>query len=82
MGAAGSAAAADAQAVPELMLAPAEDGGAGAWNEAAADEVLRLLEARDVLAVGPGLGRFPGEAAFMRALWGALRVPWSWTRTP
>lgn len=56
-------------AVPELMLAPAEDGGAGTWNEAAADEVLRLLEARDVLAVGPGLGRFPGEEAFMRALW-------------
>ncbi|RCX18086.1 NAD(P)H-hydrate epimerase [Fontibacillus phaseoli] len=56
-------------AVPELMLAPAEDGGAGAWNEAAAGEMLRLLEARDVLAVGPGVGRFPGEAAFLRALW-------------
>ncbi|MEF2966303.1 NAD(P)H-hydrate dehydratase [Paenibacillus sp. M1] len=61
-------------AVPELMLAPAEDGGAGAWNEAAAGDVLRLLAARDVLAVGPGLGRFPGEAAFLRALWeGAAR---------
>ncbi|WP_410771050.1 NAD(P)H-hydrate dehydratase [Fontibacillus sp. BL9] len=61
-------------AVPELMLAPAEDGGTGAWNEAAAGEVLRLLEARDVLAVGPGLGRFPGEASFLRALWeGASR---------
>ncbi|MNO21459.1 Bifunctional NAD(P)H-hydrate repair enzyme Nnr [compost metagenome] len=56
-------------AVPELMLAPAADGGAGAWNAAAADEVLRLLAARDVLAVGPGLGRFAGEDAFMRALW-------------
>ncbi|MNC41701.1 Bifunctional NAD(P)H-hydrate repair enzyme Nnr [compost metagenome] len=56
-------------AVPELMLAPAEDGGAGAWSEAAAAEVLRLLAARDVLAVGPGMGRFPGEDGFMRALW-------------
>lgn len=56
-------------AVPELMLAPVEGGGTGAWDSAAADEVLRLLAARDVLAVGPGLGRFPGEAAFLRALW-------------
>ncbi|MNO42433.1 Bifunctional NAD(P)H-hydrate repair enzyme Nnr [compost metagenome] len=56
-------------AVPELMLAPAKDDGAGAWSEAAAEEVLRLLAARDVLAVGPGMGRFPGEDGFMRALW-------------
>ncbi|MGG3456361.1 NAD(P)H-hydrate dehydratase [Paenibacillus rhizolycopersici] len=57
-------------AVPELMLAPA--GGApeaGAWNAAAAPELLRLLAARDVLAVGPGLGRFPGEDGFLRAVW-------------
>ncbi|GIO86928.1 bifunctional NAD(P)H-hydrate repair enzyme [Paenibacillus faecis] len=61
-------------AVPELMLAPVADGGSGAWNPAAANEVLRLLEARDVLAVGPGLGRFPGEGAYLRALWeGAAR---------
>ncbi|MNO35043.1 Bifunctional NAD(P)H-hydrate repair enzyme Nnr [compost metagenome] len=56
--------------VPELMLAPA--GGApeaGAWNAAAAPELLRLLAARDVLAVGPGLGRFPGEDGFLRAVW-------------
>lgn len=55
-------------AVPELMLAPA-GGEAGAWNAAAAAELLRLLAARDVLAVGPGLGRFPGEEAFLRAVW-------------
>lgn len=62
-------------AVPELMLAPVADGGTGAWSEAAADEVLRLLAARDVLAVGPGLGRFPGEASFLRALWEGTRHP-------
>lgn len=62
-------------AVPELMLAPVADGGTGGWGTAAAaDELLRLLAARDVLAVGPGLGRFPGEAALLRALWeGAAR---------
>lgn len=55
-------------AVPELMLAPA-GGEAGAWNAAAAAELLRLLAARDVLAIGPGLGRFPGEDGFLRAVW-------------
>ncbi|CAM4414904.1 MULTISPECIES: NAD(P)H-hydrate dehydratase [Paenibacillus] len=62
-------------AVPELMLAPAASGDAGAWNAAAAGEVLRLLAARDVLAVGPGLGRFPGEDAFLRALWEGAQRP-------
>lgn len=62
-------------AVPELMLAPVADGGSGAWNPAAANEVLRLLEARDVLAVGPGLGRFPGEGVYLRALWEGVARP-------
>ncbi|AZK45001.1 NAD(P)H-hydrate dehydratase [Paenibacillus lentus] len=64
-----------AGAVPELMTAPIPDDGNGAWSEAAADEVLRLMQARDVLAVGPGLGRFPGEAGFLRALWEGIPRP-------
>lgn len=64
-----------AGAVPELMTAPVPDDGNGAWSEAAADEVLRLMQARDVLAVGPGLGRFPGEAGFLRALWEGIPRP-------
>lgn len=64
-----------AGAVPELMTAPVPDNGNGAWSEAAADEVLRLMQARDVLAVGPGLGRFPGEVGFLRALWEGIPRP-------
>lgn len=62
-------------AVPELMLAPVGDGASGGWSEAAASEVLRLLETRSVLAAGPGLGRFAGEGAFLRALWAGARRP-------
>lgn len=61
-------------AVPELMLAPAGDGADG-WSAAAAEEVLRLLETRTVLAAGPGLGRFSGEQAFLRALWERAQRP-------
>lgn len=62
-------------AVPELMLAPVGDGASEGWSEAAAGEVLRLLETRSVLAAGPGLGRFAGESAFLRALWEGARCP-------
>ena len=55
--------------VPELMLAAAADGNSGEWNAASAAAVLRLAESRDVLATGPGLGRFKGDTDWLRRLW-------------
>ncbi|PJN51725.1 Bifunctional NAD(P)H-hydrate repair enzyme Nnr [Paenibacillus sp. GM2FR] len=57
-------------AAPEVMLAPAtgEESG-GYWDEASAEQVLELAKTRDVLAVGPGLGRFEGDARWLRRLW-------------
>lgn len=55
--------------VPELMLAAAADGDSGEWNAASASAVLRLAESRDVLATGPGLGRFKGDTDWLRRLW-------------
>ncbi|WP_338590481.1 NAD(P)H-hydrate dehydratase [Paenibacillus sp. Y5S-9] len=55
--------------VPELMLAAAADGDSGEWNAASAGVVLRLAESRDVLATGPGLGRFKGDTDWLRRLW-------------
>ncbi|WP_138495153.1 NAD(P)H-hydrate dehydratase [Paenibacillus pinistramenti] len=62
-------------AVPELMLAPAGRDGAAHWSAEAAADVLRLLETRDMLAAGPGLGRFDGDAAWLRALWQGADKP-------
>ncbi|EGG38610.1 bifunctional ADP-dependent NAD(P)H-hydrate dehydratase/NAD(P)H-hydrate epimerase [Paenibacillus sp. HGF5] len=57
-------------ASPEVMLAPAtEEESGGCWNEASAEQVLALAKSRDVLAVGPGLGRFEGDARWLRRLW-------------
>ncbi|MCM3262194.1 NAD(P)H-hydrate dehydratase [Paenibacillus lautus] len=57
-------------AAPEVMLAPAtEEESGGYWNEASAEQVLALAKSRDVLAVGPGLGRFEGDARWLRRLW-------------
>ncbi|NUU76043.1 NAD(P)H-hydrate dehydratase [Paenibacillus xylanilyticus] len=55
--------------VPELMLAVAAEGDSGEWNAASADAVLRLAESRDVIATGPGLGRFEGDTGWLRRLW-------------
>ncbi|WP_405106493.1 NAD(P)H-hydrate dehydratase [Paenibacillus sp. FSL K6-1217] len=54
--------------VPELMLAPVA-GGDGEWNADTAAEVLRLSTSRDCMAIGPGLGRFAGDAEWLRRLW-------------
>ncbi|AWB43218.1 bifunctional ADP-dependent NAD(P)H-hydrate dehydratase/NAD(P)H-hydrate epimerase [Paenibacillus sp. CAA11] len=62
-------------AAPELMLAPVGEPGSDAYDATASDEVLRLLEARDVLAAGPGLGRFEGDGRFLRALWEGAKTP-------
>ncbi|MBT2289990.1 NAD(P)H-hydrate dehydratase [Paenibacillus albidus] len=61
-------------AAPELMLTPV-GGENGDWNTATAAEVLRLSEGRDVMAVGPGLGRFEGDAAWLRTLWEGTACP-------
>ncbi|PYY30539.1 NAD(P)H-hydrate dehydratase [Paenibacillus illinoisensis] len=55
--------------VPELMLAAAADGDSGEWNAASAEAVLRLAESRDVIATGPGLGRFEGDTGWLCRLW-------------
>ncbi|MGG4218985.1 NAD(P)H-hydrate dehydratase [Paenibacillus jamilae] len=62
-------------AAPELMLAAAATGGDGEWNADSADELLQLAQARDVLAVGPGLGRFAGDTGWLRRLWEEYRGP-------
>ncbi|ANS76776.1 bifunctional ADP-dependent (S)-NAD(P)H-hydrate dehydratase/NAD(P)H-hydrate epimerase [Paenibacillus yonginensis] len=62
-------------AVPELMLAPVGQGGDRHWSAPAAADVLRLLQTRDVLAAGPGLGRFAGDTDWLRALWEGADKP-------
>lgn len=60
---------------PEIMMAPGAAAGSGTWDEASAGRVLELLQSRDVLAVGPGLGRFEGDGRWLRRLWEESRVP-------
>ena len=59
----------------EVMTAPLPETSEGALAEAALDPILSLAESRDVVALGPGLGRVPETQALVRALAERIRVP-------
>lgn len=61
-------------AAPELMLADV-GGEDGTWDAETASEILKLSADRDVVAVGPGLGRFEGDADWLRKLWEGTDCP-------
>ncbi|AIQ62157.1 carbohydrate kinase [Paenibacillus stellifer] len=62
-------------AAPELMLADAGGEADGTWNAASAGEVVRLAAKRDVLAVGPGIGRFEGDKEWLKRIWEETDCP-------
>lgn len=62
-------------AVPELMLAPAADGPQGTWNRDSAQNVIKLAQSRDVIAIGPGLGRFEEDTAWLRQIFEETDIP-------
>lgn len=55
--------------MPEVMLAPVPGSTSGGWSADSSKELTRLCATRDALAVGPGLGRFPEDGAWLRYLW-------------
>ncbi|MWV45806.1 NAD(P)H-hydrate dehydratase [Paenibacillus sp. HJL G12] len=61
-----------AGAAPEIMLAPAAEGD---WDAASATSVLQLAESRDVIAIGPGLGRFEKDGEWLRRIWEQSQCP-------
>ncbi|OUM94033.1 MAG: bifunctional ADP-dependent (S)-NAD(P)H-hydrate dehydratase/NAD(P)H-hydrate epimerase [Thermobacillus sp. ZCTH02-B1] len=55
--------------VPEAMLAPLADGGRGDWSAVDPEALAAELAGADALVLGPGLGRFAGDAAWLRRVW-------------
>ncbi|MCI0589967.1 MAG: NAD(P)H-hydrate dehydratase, partial [Planctomycetes bacterium] len=64
----GSAQAIVASCVPEAMTEPLPETQEGSLAPAALPILRKLIEERDVLAAGPGLGTGPGAAAVVSAL--------------
>lgn len=60
---------------PEAMLHGVPDDGRGDWAAVPAGEVLRLAAGKSALAIGPGMGRFAGDGAWLRAIWSGAACP-------
>ncbi|MEB3102180.1 NAD(P)H-hydrate dehydratase [Ferviditalea candida] len=61
--------------LPEAMLAGMPDRGTGLWTADTADRLLELAAGKDALVIGPGLGRFPQDSGWLRAVWEGANVP-------
>jgi NAD(P)H-hydrate epimerase len=62
-------------AAPELMLADIGGNEDGTWHAGSISELLKLSKERDVLAIGPGLGRFQADTEWLRNLWEGTDCP-------
>jgi hydroxyethylthiazole kinase-like uncharacterized protein yjeF len=61
--------------MPELMLHGVPDGKRGDWAETSAAELIKLAENKAALVLGPGMGRFPQDGAWLRAIWEGTTCP-------
>jgi ADP-dependent NAD(P)H-hydrate dehydratase len=64
-----------AAANPCYLTSPLPEDPEGRLAEHAEGEILRLAEGKDVLAVGPGLGRSAGISKMIAAVLGKVQVP-------
>lgn len=60
---------------PEAMLAGVADAGGRGWAGTGPEALLALAEGRSVLALGPGMGRWPGDSTWLRTIWDGARCP-------
>ncbi len=61
--------------VPELMMAPVSKEASGQWTAATTEAILEQAAKADVVAIGPGLGRFDEDGDWLRTLWEQLDQP-------
>ncbi|MFD1884643.1 NAD(P)H-hydrate dehydratase [Paenibacillus wenxiniae] len=61
--------------VPELMMAPVSEEASGQWTASTTKAILEQTAKADVVAIGPGLGRFEQDGQWLRTLWEQLDQP-------
>jgi ADP-dependent NAD(P)H-hydrate dehydratase / NAD(P)H-hydrate epimerase len=61
--------------VPEIMYAPIHDPIQGEWTNTSPDAILALASDKDVVVIGPGMGRFEHGSEWLEYIWRHLQVP-------
>jgi len=59
----------------EVMTAPLPDSNSGCVTSSAIPAIEKLLEDKDALAIGPGIGRRPGTTALVQAIVESVALP-------
>ncbi|PRO67091.1 NAD(P)H-hydrate dehydratase [Alkalicoccus urumqiensis] len=60
---------------PEIMLEALADGGTGTWENVSADEAAAFLNEGTAGAIGPGMGRWSGDTAWLQHIWENTTAP-------
>jgi NAD(P)H-hydrate epimerase len=61
--------------IPELMLLGVGSGAAEDWSDVRPQELAVLAEGKDALVLGPGMGRWTGDSAWLREVWESTECP-------
>lgn len=61
--------------VPEAMIRALPDGGTGEWSGVRAVDLTALARDKDALVLGSGMGRWEGDADWLRTVWEQTAVP-------
>ncbi len=60
---------------PEIMLRAIPDEGAGEWRQVKPERLADAAEGADALVVGPGMGRWAGDGAWLRTVLERVQAP-------
>ncbi|SEB70015.1 NAD(P)H-hydrate dehydratase [Paenibacillus sp. GP183] len=61
--------------VPELMLLGLGGAAAEDWSAVPPQALAEQAEGKDALVLGPGMGRWSGDSAWLRAVWDSTECP-------
>lgn len=61
--------------LPEVMISGLPDDGIGQWNTVDPQELVTMTEGKQAMVLGPGMGRWAGDSAWLRCLWESVDVP-------
>lgn len=60
---------------PEIMRRAVADDGGGAWRDTSPQALIDAASGVDAVVLGPGMGRWPGDGSWLRAVLERLDVP-------
>jgi NAD(P)H-hydrate epimerase len=61
--------------LPEVMIHGMEDAGSGEWSAVDPQLLIEKTANKQVMVLGPGMGRWPGDSAWLRLLWESSHLP-------